>query len=433
MDSKLIKQFINDEIYVIAISTNRVKATTITENKLTKTENTQDAKPIVESVNIENIEYVTKNDVDTENTQISEPTNQSIETKDTQSSEPTNNDTNIDSIDEDDKKGLIKPHKTFALNYTFSELMNANYSKYWNKEGGYIEPYFVFPSTQIIIKNSKGDESKLFRTVEEYSKFLNEQRETDIITTADIAGQTLNNPEHYYNPDYMYLRFYEFGTCSREIDNPNWECIWNNINVDGWSIRQFETLSEFGYVITIDELLSQIRSYVNNSFESKDLIAKIENEYSDEITRIENEYSNQINKIQKQHNDYVQQIIKQSEIDAKSIKQRLESNVEEYKQLLQATIKGHKKELKTKMKLIENMKAMLSDKNDEIEELEQEILKYQPYSNQIKTLRIEKVELIDENRHLNEQLKKTIKIYDFVVILLLMVVICFAVLEVTFH
>ena len=216
----------------------------------------------------------------------------------------------------------------------------------------------------------------------------------------------------------MYFRFYNFGTCTQEMKNDNWNCLWNNCNINGWNIREEKILKQFGTVITLTDLIESIR----NQF--------LETEIS--ILEMETEYNSQIKKLKKQHENQIKEINNNTSSDVKDITLRLEQTIKDYKKQIQELNKGHKKELKIKNKIISDLKESLSDKNELIEKLENSIYEHKKYIKQFKCLEEKNEDLTQQNIELTEKLNNTIKIYDIVIAVLSILVISFAVFSVLF-
>lgn len=165
-------------------------------------------------------------------------------------------------------------HQTYALAYTMSDIIKARYSEFWSKTGGYKENLILFPKQSITVKSvdSEGNTeiNTLFRTVEEYKKYLLEYK-------ADIKNPV--EKDEFYDYNHMYKRFYCFGTCVEDkLNNHKWECTWNGYKVNGLSIRNKEILKLFGTVYTFEEFSNLINSALVTASEITDAVIQFKSE-----------------------------------------------------------------------------------------------------------------------------------------------------------
>ena len=164
-----------------------------------------------------------------------------------------------------------KQHETYLLAYTFTDLLNGRYSEFWSKLGGYKEPVILFPSydLEIVPENSDIKTVKLYKTVNDFKKYV-EKCKNDNIYPSEFSKKSRTLDENYYNPDHMYLRHYLFGSFVKDSPlNKFWNVKINGINVDGFEIRDFNFIKQFGKVFTFNNLSTLIQKYMKKLLNEK--------------------------------------------------------------------------------------------------------------------------------------------------------------------
>lgn len=150
-------------------------------------------------------------------------------------------------------------HQTYALSYTMKDIINARYSEFWSKNGGYKEDLILFPTRTIKVESTDETGAEvvdyLFKTVDEYKKYLNDY---------SLDSSKPVEKDEFYDFNHMYKRFYCFGTCVEDkLNNHKWHCTWNGFKVDGMSIRDKNVAARFGVVYTFEEFSDIITNAFN--------------------------------------------------------------------------------------------------------------------------------------------------------------------------
>jgi hypothetical protein len=155
-------------------------------------------------------------------------------------------------------------HETIALAYDFNDILNGRYSDFWSKHGGYKEDLVLFPNDNINVlwvnTNDKTDKNEVifYKFIPDYIQHLQKLK----------LMNKIEDSKHF-DPNHMYYRFYNFGTCvEKSLNHIYWNCKWNNIDVNGWSIRRINFMKKFGTVMKFSDLISQINEYIHSSLQN---------------------------------------------------------------------------------------------------------------------------------------------------------------------
>ena len=287
----------------------------------------------------------------------------------------------------------LKPdykHETFLLGYTFIDLVCGRYSEFWSKFGGYKENFILFPNTDLTIQLQTPEHpiKILFKYVIDFQKFVEDCKEENLEPAAKKPGTLMEN---YYNPNFMYMRYYNFGTCKKDIVNDMWNIKINNIECNGMTIRDIELLKQFGYVIRFEELARYCRYLIRNEKSEKSVVE----EKDFEKLKTENkEFKNYINKLQHENEIYKSKIIelnktnediKQSIINIKST---YDEEIRNERKSIKAKVKNEERESKriTKEynKLTDKYNAMIENYETQINILKSNLSKYdEPKTNEV--------------------------------------------------
>ena len=274
-------------------------------------------------------------------------------------------------------------HETVALAYNIADIINARYSEFWSKHGGYKENLILFPNNDIKISSDNNENNViLYHSIKDYEKYLNK------IKHEDENNGTAYEDEHY-DPNHMYYRYYNFGTCVEK--SPlyiYWKCKWNDINVDGWKVRDINFMKQFGTVITFEDLIYNILLlYKNKELKVKPKIEppiqiKITTEEQYKIDNYDNlkklldetneKCSQKIQEIEKIYSDKLKEERKTRKIEIdreKTITNRVQRNYKELNEKYKSDIEKYED------KIHELELELMNNDNVEENEFEKEIKK----------------------------------------------------------
>jgi len=149
-------------------------------------------------------------------------------------------------------------HETVALAYDFKDILNGRYSEFWGKRGGYRDNIAVFPTKDIVIKNEQTNEHIiLYSSISDYVNSI-------VAMKKDDEAKNALKEDKYYDPNHMYYRCYNFGTCVEgAVTHINWNCTWNDEQVDGFSVRNVKFMKRFGEAMTFDKFIAKLIQFIS--------------------------------------------------------------------------------------------------------------------------------------------------------------------------
>ena len=177
-------------------------------------------------------------------------------------------------------------HETVVLAYDFRDILNGRYSEFWSKYGGYKENLILFPDKNIKITwiNPTNRVDKIERTFYKYiPDYVNYVQN---IKSKDEQNKCLESEEHY-DPNHMYYRYHNFGTCVEgALTNIHWNCKWNDISINGFTVRNRNVMKKFGTVMTFDEFIDEIIRCIDSGY-VKEVIKEVEVPKKIELSTVE--------------------------------------------------------------------------------------------------------------------------------------------------
>ena len=294
-------------------------------------------------------------------------------------------------------------HETVALAYDFNDILNGRYAEFWGKYGGYKEDLVLFPNDNINVLWVNDDETNKNEVI--FYKFI-----TDYIQHLQKL-KSINKTEgiERFDPNHMYYRFYNFGTCiEKSLTHVYWNCKWNNINVDGWSVRKINFMKKFGTVMKFSDLISQINEHIHSSSQN----IKIEQPLEIKLTE-EQEY-----KLQNYNAMLLESNNKSRKInDLVEINEAYLNNIQELKNKLTEIELIYQEKLKSERKMhkidVDREKTITNRYQRQYNELNKKYLKdTEKYENEITDLKYKLN--YNENDNENEEKIKVIKEKQFV-------------------
>ena len=276
----------------------------------------------------------------------------------------------------------LKPnyqHETVALAYDFNDIINGRYSEFWSKHGGYRENLILFPNNNITITwidptNSENKtEITFYKYINDYVKSIQSMKHKD-------EEKNEIKEEKYYDPNHMYYRCYNFGTCVETgPTHINWNCKWNDISVDGFSIRKHKFMKKFGVVMKFEDLISKIQLILKSNKIKIEPPVQIMKSTSD--LELESKYEKALKENEKYEKE-VNDLMKLNELSSKNIqllKDKLNEVESIYHNKLKEERKTHKidvdREKTTTNRYIRQYKELNKKYLNDIEKYEDKIAK----------------------------------------------------------
>jgi len=287
----------------------------------------------------------------------------------------------------------LKPnyqHETIILEYDFNDIINSRYSEFWSKHGGYRENLILFPEKDIHIvwidpTNSENkQEITFYKYINDYVKSI------ELLKHKDEEKDELKE-EKYYDPNHMYYRCYNFGTCVEDATTHiNWNCKMNDILTDGFSIRKHKFMKKFGTVMKFEDLISKIQLILKNNVNGNKTKIEPPIQIIESTSNLEfKEKYEEIMKENKKYEKEINDLRKLNELSSQNI-QTLKNKLNEIESIYQNKLKEERKTHKidvdrekiTTNRYIRQYKELNKKYLNDIEKYENEISNLKHYLNE---------------------------------------------------